>query len=327
MSVFLAEERTYARKSGRGLIYDDITQTIGNTPLVRLGRLMKAHDVKSEILAKIESFNPAGSVKDRSAFAMIEALEAEGKIGPETELIEATSGNNGVACAWVCAIKGIPLTIVMPEHMSIERRKMQALFGANLVLTPKELGTKGAIDTAQALFEQNPNMVMIGQFENQANPDMHRATTAEEIWTDTGGKVDAIIAGIGTGGTFTGIAEALKPRNPDLRMIAVEPASCPVLSQGRSGVHKLQGLSSGHVPKIMRTDLIDEVVTVEDDEAIRMARELARVEALAVGISSGAMAVAAIQVGQRPEMADKTIVTIFADFAERYISTEIFDGM
>ena len=327
MSVFLAEERTYARKAGRGLIYDDITQTIGNTPLVRLGRLMKAHDVKADILAKIESFNPAGSVKDRSAFAMIEALEAQGKIGPETELIEATSGNNGVACAWVCAIKGIPLTIVMPEHMSIERRKMQALFGANLVLTPKELGTKGAIDTAQALFEQNPKMVMIGQFENQANPDMHRATTAEEIWTDTGGKVDAIIAGIGTGGTFTGIAEALKPRNPDLRMIAVEPASCPVLSQGRSGVHKLQGLSSGHVPKILRTDLIDEVVTVEDDEAIRMARELARVEALAVGISSGAMAVAAIQVGQRPEMADKTIVTIFADFAERYISTEIFDGM
>ncbi len=327
MSAFIAQEQSYARKVGRGLIYDNITETIGNTPLVKLGRLMKAHNVEATILAKIESFNPAGSVKDRSAFAMIEALEAAGKIGPDTELIEATSGNNGVACAWVCALKGIPLTIVMPEHMSIERRKMQALFGANLVLTPKELGTKGAIDMAQAFYKQNPNMVMIGQFENQANPDMHRATTAEEIWTDTGGMVDVIIAGIGTGGTFTGIAEALKPRNSDLQMIAVEPASCPVLSQGRSGVHKLQGLSSGHVPKIMRTDLIDEVLTVEDDDAIRMARELARVEALAVGISSGAMAVAALQVGKRPEMKDKTIVTLFADFAERYISTEIFDGL
>ena len=327
MSVVLAEERAYSSKVGRGLIYNDITQTIGNTPLVRLGRLMVVHDVKADILAKIESFNPAGSVKDRSAFAMIESLEAAGRIGPETELIEATSGNNGVSCAWVCAIKGIPLTIVMPEHMSVERRKMQGLFGAKLVLTPKKLGTKGAIDTAEALLAENPNMVMVGQFENPANPAMHRSTTAEEIWTDTGGTVDAIILGIGTGGTFTGIAEALKPRNPDLRMIAVEPASCPVLSQCRSGAHKLQGLSSGHVPEILRTELIDEVVTVEDDDAIGMARDLARIEAIAVGISSGAAAVAAVQVGKRIDMVDKTIVTILADFAERYISTEIFDDM
>ena len=327
MNVIIKPSNFTDEKIGRGIIYEDITKTLGYTPLVRLARLARAHGVGAEILAKIESFNPAGSIKDRSALAMIEAFEAAGKIGPDTELIEATSGNNGVACAWACALKGIPLTIVMPEHMSIERRRMQALFGAKVVLTPKDKGTKGAVDRAEEILAENPHMVMLGQFVNPANPAIHRDTTAEEIWTDTEGRVDVVIMGVGTGGTLTGVAEALKPRNPDLKIIAVEPASCPVLSQGRSGVHKLQGLSSGHVPDILRVELIDEVITVEDDVAITMVRELARTEAIAGGISSAAAAWASLEVAKRPEMAGKTIVTIFADFSERYVSTEVFEGL
>jgi len=316
---------TSGQQIGRGRIYDNILQTVGNTPLVRLDRFAGHHNLHADILAKIESFNPCNSIKDRSALAMIEKMETEGKIGPDTEIIEATSGNNGVACAWACAFKNIALTICIPEHMSIERRKMMTLFGATVVTTPKEKGTKGAIDQARALLADRPNAVMLGQFENSANPDIHARTTAEEIWNDTQGQFDIVVAGIGTGGTFSGLASLFKSRRPDIQMIAVEPASCPVLSQGHGGVHRIQGLSSGHVPDILRTDLIDEVICVEDDTAIKTARSLARQEALAVGISSGAAAWASQHVAARPQNKGKRIITIFADFAERYISTDLFD--
>lgn len=309
---------------GRGVIYDDITQTIGNTPLVRLDRFAKALDVPANILAKIEFFNPAGSIKDRPAMAMIEAMIADGKINDKTEIIEATSGNNGVACAWICAMKKIPLTIVIPEHMSIERRKLIKHYGGKLVLTPRELGTKGAIDKAKQMIAERENAVMLDQFGNEANSAMHASTTAEEIWTDTQGQVDVLVAGVGTGGTLSGIAKTLKARNPNLKVIAVEPASCPVLSEGRSGVHKIQGLSSGHVPSILRTDLIDDIVPIENEDAIELARNIACLESLPVGISSGAALKAAMIVGQREEFKGKNIVTILADNAERYFSTDLF---
>lgn len=318
-------EKIQTQVYGRGVIYEDITQTIGNTPLVRLSRFAEALDVQANILAKIEFFNPAGSIKDRPAMAMIEAMIADGRIGKQTQIIEATSGNNGVACAWICAMKNIPLTIVMPEHMSIERRKLIKHYGANLVLTPKEQGTKGAIDKAKTMIEESVDAVMLDQFGNQANLNMHAATTAEEIWTDTQGKVDVLIAGVGTGGTLSGIAKTLKARNPQLKVIAVEPASCPVLSEGRAGVHKIQGLSSGHVPDILRRDLIDEIITVSNEDAVEFARDIACLESLPVGISSGAALKASMQVGQRADMANKNIVTILADNAERYFSTELFD--
>ncbi len=320
----LAESRENDIVYGRGVIYDDITQTIGNTPIVKLSRFADALSVKANILAKVEFFNPAGSIKDRPALAMIEAMIADGRIQVGTEIIEATSGNNGVACAWICALKKIPLTIVIPEHMSIERRKLIKHYGANLVLTPKELGTKGAIDKAKSMIEERENAVMLDQFGNQANSAMHAKTTAEEIWTDTQGKVDVLIAGVGTGGTLSGIAQTLKMRNEKIKVIAVEPASCPVLSEGKSGVHKIQGLSSGHVPDILRTDLIDEVVTVSNEDAIDFARDIACLESLPVGISSGAALQAAMVVGKRVEMQNKNIVVILADNAERYFSTDLF---
>ncbi|MDV7340010.1 cysteine synthase A [Terasakiella sp. A23] len=325
MTHFDAHPQKSSSMIGRGRVFDNILQTVGNTPIVRLERLCANHGAMAEILAKIESFNPCNSIKDRSALAMIEGMEAEGRIKPETEIIEATSGNNGVACAWACAMKNIPLTICIPEHMSIERRKMMALFGANVVLTKKELGTKGAIDKAKELLSQNENALMLGQFENPANPNIHANTTAEEIWNDTNGQFDVVVAGIGTGGTFSGLAKLFKSRNPDVKMIAVEPASCPVLSKGEAGVHKIQGLSSGHVPDVLRTDLIDEIITVENETAIEMARTVARDEAIAVGISSGAAAWTSLQVAKREDMKGKRIVTVFADFAERYISTDLFD--
>ncbi len=307
-------------------IYDDITQTIGNTPLVRLSRLKQQFDVHADILGKVEYFNPAGSIKDRPALAMIEALMLSDSFSDKTEIIEATSGNNGVACAWICAIKGIPLTIVIPEHMSIERRKLIRHYGASVVTTPKALGTKGAIDTAKKILIDRPNAVMLDQFANQANPMMHFNGTAQEIWRHTGGNVDIIVAGVGTGGTITGLARALKSKNPNIQIIAVEPDACPVLSKGKSGVHKIQGLSSGHVPDVLDTALLDEIITVADDDAIKYARLLASRESLPVGISSGAAAFASIQVGQRLENKGKTIVTILADTAERYFSTELFDA-
>ena len=307
-------------------IYDDITQTIGNTPLVRLSRMAEKYELNADVLAKIEYFNPAGSIKDRPALAMIEALMNSEQFSDKTEIIEATSGNNGVACAWLCAIKRIPLTIVIPEHMSIERRKLIKHYGAKVVTTPKELGTKGAIDRAKEMLAQRPHAVMLDQFANQANPDMHYNETAEEIWRDTAGKVDVLVAGVGTGGTVTGIARALKQKNPEIQIIAVEPASCPVLSKGEAGVHKIQGLSSGHVPDVLDTSLIDEIIPVTDDDAINYARMLAFTEALPVGISSGAAAYASIEVAKRNANIGKNVVTIFADTAERYFSTELFDA-
>lgn len=308
----------------KGRIYDDITQTIGNTPLVRLSRLGNKYKVQGEILAKVEYFNPAGSIKDRPALAMINALMLSDSFDENTQIIEATSGNNGVACAWICAMKGIPLTIVIPEHMSIERQKLIKHYGAKVVTTAKDLGTKGAIDKAKALVAETQGAVMLDQFGNQANPDMHFNSTAQEIWRDTNGEVDVLIAGVGTGGTITGIAKALKIRNPNIKVIAVEPASCPVLSEGCAGVHKIQGLSSGHVPDVLDVSLLDEIITVSNEDAIAYARELARVESLPVGISSGAAACAAVQVAQRAELAGKNIVTILADTAERYFSTDLF---
>lgn len=314
------------QKVGRGHIYNDVSEFIGSTPLVRLSRLMEEENLEAEILAKIEFVNPAGSVKDRPAMAMIQDALDKGTITPGKEIVEATSGNNGVACAWASAMRGIPITICMPEHMSIERRRLLRLYGATVVLTPKELGTKGAIDKAAELQAANPNMIQLGQFENAANPNAHNCGTAEEIWTDTEGDLDYFVAGIGTGGTFTGVTKCLKDRNPNIKGIAVEPASCPVLSQGKSGVHKLQGLSSGHVPDVLDVNMIDEILTVQNDEAIQMARRLARLEGTAVGISSGAAAVACVRLAKRPELKGKRIVTIFADGASRYFSTEIFDG-
>lgn len=306
-------------------IHNDITTTIGNTPLVRLSRLKNKFDLNAEIIAKVEFFNPGGSIKDRPAVAMIEALMASENFNENTQIIEATSGNNGVACAWICALKGIPLTIVIPEHMSIERRRLIKQYGATVITTPKELGTKGAIDKAKALIAETPNAVMLDQFANDANPTMHFNSTAQEIWRDSNGEVDVVVAGIGTGGTITGLAQALKQKNPNIKVIAVEPASCPVLTEGRAGVHKIQGLSSGHIPDVLATELLDEVITISDEDAISYARELAKTEAMAVGISSGAAALASIMVAKRPEFAGKNIVTIFADTAERYFSTELFE--
>lgn len=276
------------QKIGRGRIYNDVSEFIGNTPLVRLSRLMEEENLEAEILAKIEFVNPAGSVKDRPAMAMIQDAIDSGLLTSGKEIVEATSGNNGVACAWASAMRGIPITICMPEHMSIERRRLLKLYGATVILTAKELGTKGAIDKAAELQDANPNMIQLGQFENAANPNAHHCGTAEEIWTDTAGELDYFVAGIGTGGTFTGVTKCLKDHNPNIKGIAIEPASCPVLSQGRSGVHKLQGLSSGHIPDVLDVDMIDEILTVQNDEAIQMARRLARLEGTAVGISSGA---------------------------------------
>lgn len=319
-AVELVESHTQSTK-----IYGDITQTIGNTPLVRMSRLENLFDVGAELVAKVEYFNPAGSIKDRPAMAMIDTLMRSEHFNDQTEIIEATSGNNGVACAWICAIKKIPLTIVIPEHMSIERRKLIKHYGATVVTTPKELGTKGAIDKAKDMIKERSNAVMLDQFANQANPEMHFNSTAQEIWRDTGGNVDILIAGVGTGGTITGIANALKIRNPNIQIIAVEPSSCPVLSEGRAGVHKIQGLSSGHVPDVLDTELLDEIIAVSDQDAIEYARLLACTESLPVGISSGAAACAAIQVGRRAQNSGKRIVTILADTAERYFSTDLFE--
>jgi cysteine synthase A len=308
----------------KSAIFDDITQTIGNTPMVRLNRYKKLLGYKGDVIAKIEYFNPAGSIKDRPALAMIEQLIQSDKFDKNTEIIEATSGNNGVACAWLCAIKNIPLTIVIPEHMSIERRKLIVHYGAKIVTTPKELGTKGAIDKAKQMLTSRPNAVMLDQFANQANPDTHFHTTAQEIWRDTQGQIDVLVAGIGTGGTITGLAKALKQHNPNIKIIAVEPASCPVISKGYSGVHKIQGLSSGHIPDVLELDCLDEIIAVSDQQAIEHARLLASVEGLPVGISSGAASCASAQIASRVEYQNANIVTILADTAERYFSTELF---
>jgi len=311
----------------RGRIYDSILETIGATPLVRLHKLEARSGVQAELLAKLEFFNPLASVKDRIGLAMIEAAEAAGKIGPNTTIIEPTSGNTGIALAFVCAAKGYRLILTMPESMSLERRKMLLILGAKTELTPASAGMKGAIARAEALLKEIPDSFMPQQFANSANPAIHRKTTAEEIWNDTAGRVDVLISGVGTGGTLTGVAEVIKPRKPSFRAVAVEPEDSPVLSGGVPGPHKIQGIGAGFIPPILKTELIDEVIRISNNTAMETARLSAKVEGLPVGISSGAAIAAAIEVGSRPEMAGKVIVTIIPSFAERYLSTALFDGI
>ncbi|KAA5600451.1 cysteine synthase A [Blastochloris sulfoviridis] len=315
------------RTPGRGRVYDSITDTIGDTPLVRLNRLPQIKGVKADILAKLEFFNPISSVKDRIGVAMIDALEEQGILTPDTVLVEPTSGNTGIALAFVAAARGYRLILVMPESMSIERRKMLALLGAELVLTEAAKGMKGALARAEELVKELPRAIIPQQFKNPANPDIHRRTTAEEIWNDTGGKVDVVVAGVGTGGTITGVGQVLKARKPGIRIVAVEPEDSPVLSGGQPGPHKIQGIGAGFVPDVLDRGLIDEVVTVGNQTAFDTARALARYEGIPVGISSGAAVAAALEVGAHPELAGKTIVVIIPSFAERYLSTALFDGL
>ncbi len=313
---------------GRGRIYDSITDTIGNTPLVRLNRIAADRGVRAEILAKLEFFNPLGSVKDRIGVSMIDAMERSGRITPgQTTLVEATSGNTGIALAFVAAARGYKLTLVMPESMSVERRKMLALLGAELVLTPAAQGMKGALARADEIIAATPGAIMAQQFDNGANPEIHRQTTAEEVLADTGGKLDVFIAGVGTGGTITGVGEVLKRRLPGVRVIAVEPEDSPVLSGGSPGPHKIQGIGAGFVPSILDRGVIDEVVTVSNQTSFDTARLVARTEGIPVGISSGAAIAAALEVGARPGMEGKRIVVIIPSFAERYLSTALFDGL
>ena len=315
-------------KPGRGRIYESITDTIGNTPLVRLDRLAAEKGVKARLVAKLEFFNPISSVKDRIGVAMIDALEAAGKITRgKSILVEPTSGNTGIALAFVAAARGYKLKLVMPDSMSMERRKMLALLGAELVLTPAAQGMKGAIAKANEIVAETPGAIIPQQFENPANPEIHRRTTAEEIWNDTAGEVDVVISGVGTGGTITGIGQVLKPRKASLKMVAVEPEDSPVLSGGQPGPHKIQGIGAGFVPGVLDRSVIDEVVTVGNQTAFETARHLARVEGIPVGISSGAAVAAALEVGARPGMEGKTIVIIIPSFAERYLSTALFEGL
>lgn len=310
---------------GRGRIYSSIADTVGDTPLVELSKLADKHGAKARILAKLEFFNPLASVKDRIGVAMIDDLEAQGKLGPDAVMIEPTSGNTGIGLAFVAASRGHRLILTMPESMSIERRKLLTYLGAELVLTEAAKGMGGAIAKAKELVEATPGAVMPSQFANPANPEIHRKTTAEEIWNDTDGRADVLISGVGTGGTLTGVASVLKDRKPGFQVIAVEPEDSPVLSGGNPGPHKIQGIGAGFVPDILDTDLIDDVVKVSNETAFATAREAARVEGLPGGISSGAALAAALEVAQRDDMAGKTIVVILASFAERYLSTALFE--
>ena len=314
-------------KPGRGRIYQSITDTIGDTPIVRLDRLAKEKGVHAHLLAKLEFFNPIASVKDRIGVNMIDALEQQGVIKPGATLIEPTSGNTGIALAFVAAARGYRLILVMPESMSIERRKMLALLGAELELTPAPLGMKGAIAKAEELKASIPGAVIPQQFKNPANPDIHRKTTAEEIWNDTEGGVDIFISGVGTGGTITGVGQVLKSRKPQVKVVAVEPEDSPVLSGGNPGPHKIQGIGAGFVPDILDRSVIDEVVRIGNQTAFDTARLLARLEGIPTGISSGAAVAAALEIAARPESKGKTIVIIIPSFAERYLSTALFEGL
>jgi cysteine synthase A len=316
------------RAPGRGRLYDSLTDAFGDTPLVRAPRTSAAHGAKADVLLKLEFFNPLASVKDRIGVAMIEAMERDGRIRPGTTIVEPTSGNTGIALAFVCASKGYRCVLTMPETMSVERRRMMALMGAELVLTPKEEGIKGAFDAADRLLAEIPGSVMPGQFDNPANPEVHRRTTAEEIWNDTEGRIDVLVSGVGTGGTLTGCAQVIRPRRPGLHVVAVEPEVSPVLSGGEPGPgNMIQGIGAGFIPAVLDTDQIDEVVTVANDTAFAQAREVARLDGIPVGISSGAALAAAYQVAARPEMHSKMIVVIIPSFAERYITTPLFDGL
>lgn len=312
---------------GRGRIYANITEVIGNTPLVQINGLTEEVKAKARVLAKLEYLNPLGSVKDRIGLALIEAGERDGKIRPERSvLVEPTSGNTGIALAFVAAVKGYRLILTMPESMSLERRKMLALLGAELELTPAAKGMSGAIARAKELAEELPHAVMLHQFDNPANPAAHRDGTAEEIWNDTKGEVDIIVGGVGTGGTLTGVGQALKAKKPELKIIAVEPEASPVLSGGAPGPHKIQGIGAGFVPSILDRSIIDEIITISNDKAFETARHTAAVEGIPVGISSGAAMAAALDVAARPESEGKTIVVIIPSSAERYLSTAMFDG-
>jgi len=309
----------------RGRIYDSIVDTVGATPLVRLAKLGAEAGAKATIVGKCEFFNPLSSVKDRIGLAMIEAAEKDGRLKPGATLVEPTSGNTGIALAFVCAAKGYRLILTMPESMSLERRKMLVLLGAEIVLTPASKGMTGAVKEAERLLGEIPGSVLLQQFENQANPAIHGVTTAEEIWNDTHGAVDVVISGVGTGGTITGIGRALKAKKPGVRMIAVEPEDSPVLSGGSPGPHKIQGIGAGFVPKILDRSVIDEVLQIGNETAFVTARRVAKLEGVPVGISSGAALAAALEVGQRPEMEGKLIVVILPSFAERYLSTALFE--
>lgn len=314
-----------ARTHGRGKIYDSVLGTIGDTPLVRIKRLSEG--AGGEVLAKLEFFNPLSSIKDRIADSMIEMAEASGKLTRDTVLVEPTSGNTGIALAFVCAAKGYKLILTMPESMSVERRKMLKLLGAELELTPAAQGMKGAIARAAEIVAAHPNALMLQQFENAANPRIHRITTAEEIWNDTKGEVDVFVAGVGTGGSITGVGQILKARKPGIRIVAVEPEDSPVLSGGQPGPHKIQGIGAGFVPGVLDMNLIDEVIKISNATAFETARDAAKLEGIPAGISSGATLAAAIQIARRPEMKGKKIVVIVASMAERYLSTDLFSGM
>jgi len=305
-------------------IADDITKLVGNTPMVRLNNISRG--LGARVVAKLEFFNPLSSVKDRIGVAMIDAAEREGKIKPGVVIIEPTSGNTGIALAFVCAARGYRLILTMPETMSLERRRLLEALGAELVLTPGKLGMRGAIDEAERLLERTPGAFMPQQFKNPANPQIHRQTTAEEIWRDTSGEVDFVVAGVGTGGTITGVAEVLKGRKPEFKAVAVQPAGSPVLSGGQAGPHRIQGIGAGFVPDVLKLELIDEIISVADEDAFAIARRLAKEEGILAGISSGAATWAALEVAKRKENQGKLIVVILPDSGERYLSTGLFGG-
>ncbi|MDG2033827.1 MAG: cysteine synthase A [Rhodospirillales bacterium] len=311
----------------RGRIYDNILETIGATPLIRLHRMAAEAGCRAHIVGKCEFFNPLSSVKDRIGLAMIEAAERDGRLKPGGTIVEPTSGNTGIALAFVCAAKGYKLILTMPESMSIERRKMLYLLDASIELTPAAKGMPGAISKAEEIIKNQPDVIMLQQFSNPANPEIHRHTTAEEIWRDTNGQVDVLIAGVGTGGTMTGVAEVLKSRKPDVKTIAIEPEDSHVISGGVPGPHKIQGIGAGFIPQNLDMALVDEVIQIANETAFATAQKTAALEGLPVGISSGAAVAAALEVGQRPEMAGKLIVTVLPSFAERYLSTALFDGL
>jgi cysteine synthase A len=313
-------------KPGRGRVYDSILETIGNTPLVRIGRMADEAGCQAEVLVKLEFFNPLSSVKDRIAVAMLEAMEADGTIGPGSVIVEPTSGNTGIGLAFACAAKGYRCILTMPDSFSVERRRLMKFLGAELVLTPREKGINGSIEKAKEIIAATDKAVMPWQFGNAANPEIHRKTTAEEIWRDTSGIVDAVVIGVGTGGTLTGVGQVLKARKPDVRIIAVEPEKSPVLSGGTHSPHMIQGIGAGFVPPVLDTSLIDEVLLVSNEEAMETARRLAVREGIPGGISSGAALACALRVAKRAEMKGRTVVTLLPDCAERYISTVLFDG-